>query len=676
MLDNPILLNPVNVRTNNTIITSDKTTYIPTAKQKQFSHTAIDLLRHMAIPYIVIAPGTQIVQDVFGDEYVIYVNYKPAIDEDIRGMNIQDVRRVEVLENPSDPRFHGRKKVINIIVQEYEYGGYTKVMAYETVLNGFSNKSDAYSKFTYRKMTYDLAFRSSNDINHHGGSDINSLYKLTDNTTGTTNAITRSERVVSSEEKNNVIPVTFRASLNTSNLQLSNTLSFIHENKPISVQKGKLNHDTWHSTGTYERNSESRANILNTSTSLYYVFPKEIALDYSQNLIHSHRNHFSVYSNSDMTAPIWNHAVENLIQFRCGMYVLKAFDRMHRVKAGASFRYLDDNVDYLNKKTFSDNMKNTNLQSSVNYTFSNDRQWLSIIVGCGFSRIRVNGQKSIEACPFGSVNYNYMPNRKSRFFLFASYELWTPGIDMRQDAIVQSNEYLYLTGNSALQPYRKFVTNAAYNFASANNLSVAAFAGSNTIFNRVATTYDQYDDGRALIRSFTNSGNLTNCYIGISGSYRFPGNKLQLYLNVSQNYYKSTGIYDTSYLPKLRVQAQASYYFGSFYALLAGGNEQCSLTENSNIIIRGIPIVYVEMGWGSNNWSISLSGNHILSSKWKSAASVQHTPLLSEWETNYSPNGHASINLAVTYTIGYGRKVQPRNELIPTSDGGSSAIIQ
>ena len=105
----------------------------------------------------------------------------PASQEDIEGLRTADVRRVEYLEFPTDPRFRGAQHVINIIIQEYEYGGYTKITANENFLVGLSSRTNIFTKFAYKKMTYDLYVAANNWDNHHAGYDVEGQYSLTDN---------------------------------------------------------------------------------------------------------------------------------------------------------------------------------------------------------------------------------------------------------------------------------------------------------------------------------------------------------------------------------------------------------------------------------------------------------------------------------------------------------------
>ena len=174
----PIILNPLTKQPDYTVYESDKNIYLPTSRQRNSSNDATDLLRRMAIPQLVINPGDNNVKDVFGNYVAVFINSHEAQPDELKGMNMADVRRIEYLEFPTDPRFKGKERVVNFIVREYEYGGYTKVSESLKTLNGLFNNTDIFSRFTYKRMSYDLYAGSDNQNFKHNGTDNTAVYRL------------------------------------------------------------------------------------------------------------------------------------------------------------------------------------------------------------------------------------------------------------------------------------------------------------------------------------------------------------------------------------------------------------------------------------------------------------------------------------------------------------------
>lgn len=79
--------------------------------------------------------------------------------------------------------------------------------------------------------------------------------------------------------------------------------------------------------------------------------------------------------------------------------------------------------------------------------------------------------------------------------------------------------------------------------------------------------------GRALIRDFKNDGDYIHYYLGVSANCKLFDNSQQLYANMSQNTYRSTGSCKESCHP-FRIQLQAVYYRKSFNFLVSWGNPQ------------------------------------------------------------------------------------------------------
>lgn len=151
---NTVVLGQIDVKAERANIESDRTVFIPGKREKNAAHDGIGLLRTMAIPLLIIDPMSKTVTTDTGDGVAFFIDFLPADDNRMAGIRTQDVRRVEVYDFPSDPRFQGALHVVNFIMASYEYGGYSKVNLSQKIPEPDGSFS-ANSKFTYRRMTFD-----------------------------------------------------------------------------------------------------------------------------------------------------------------------------------------------------------------------------------------------------------------------------------------------------------------------------------------------------------------------------------------------------------------------------------------------------------------------------------------------------------------------------------------
>lgn len=146
-------------------------------------------------------------------------------------MHTEDVKKVEYYVNPTDPRFHGDVYVVNYLMQKYEWGGYTKTWA-NTAIKTFSVFGSVFSKFSYRKMTYDLYVDENHNNIRHGGTKDTEHFKFIDlfgHGPVETERVSETEKYHSSSNANNI---TFRALYNANTTMVANKLTFNHTNSP------------------------------------------------------------------------------------------------------------------------------------------------------------------------------------------------------------------------------------------------------------------------------------------------------------------------------------------------------------------------------------------------------------------------------------------------------------
>lgn len=484
----PIHLSAVSVETDNTILSTDKNVYIPTPAQRNAAQNAADLLRRMAIPQLVINPGDNSVKDVFGNSVAVFINYHEAQTDELKGMKMTDVRKIEYIEFSADPRFKGEQRVVNFIVQEYEYGGYTKVSESFTSLNGIFNNTDGFSRFTYKKMTYDIYAGSDNQNFHHSGADNSAVYRLQDN--GTMLTVTRKETFKESDTRTNETPVTLRASYYTPRFSARNTLSFTHYSSPEQLSYGDLKVNIHPEKDyTYSRNVPNRNNTVYYNSNFWCAIGSNASFDITPTVRHTHRNNISSYESTLFNEPILNHITENSYNWSIQANGRIGIGQKSQLSLFLSGGQNINNLTYMGSNNINDSYSNSFAVCELRYRYQTRKISISTFLGFGFDHNSMNGINTDDAFPRFGANAWLSLNSKSQISAYISYQTTTPDISMKANDIVQSNEYMYLTGNPNLKNWRNLKSNLSYNWYYNNSFSLAAFAGYEQDLNRVAAIY-------------------------------------------------------------------------------------------------------------------------------------------------------------------------------------------
>lgn len=652
---------------------SDRTVYLPSQRQKNAAQNAIDLLRHMAIPQIKINPMDNSVTDNTGESVSLFFNYMPASKEDIEGLRTADVRKVEYIEFPTDPRFRGAQRVINFIIQEYEYGGYTKVTTYEDFLIGLSSNTNIFSKFAYKKMTYDLYVAANNLNSHHSGYDIDGNYTLKD-FDGKDFTLSRNETTDNSHSKQNQYPVTFRASYNTEKVQISNTLGYSHSSNPIQNQNGSLTYSpAVEQDYFYSRSNPSRSNSLSYQGNYFFVLPKDYSVNFNPQFSYSHNNNSLTYTTAS-TEPIIRDARENAYYYRVNAYINKRFAQKHTLMLGINTGNIINRLQYTGNASYSDRFSNPFVSGQLCYQAQIQKFSLYADAGVLWERTSINTIKNDDVYPYVHFNIRYTPNNKNAFSAYFQFANNTPGIDQKASDLLRDNEVMYITGNPSLDNSRHITFNAAYTWLPSNVFNMSTYGRYFELFDRFITAYEPFDNGHALLRTYINNGNYVQSEIGIAATLNLFNKSLQLYVSPNQKFYRSTGVFDKGYNP-FQITAQATYYFKQWYFQAYYQSPQKMMFTGSPTTYKSRDFYALSAGWSNSDLNISLTAYNIFNSNWDTSDRYIQSPLYVEHRTTYGTNSHARLNLSVTYTFGYGKKVKRGNE-VGKQSGVSSAILK
>lgn len=649
------------------------TTYTPTSKQKNASQNAIDLLRQIAMPQIQINPVSEAVTDNAGGEVAIFINFLEASKEEMEGLRTPDVKKVEYLEFPTDPRFRGAQRVINIIVQEYAYGGYTKLTTNENFLVGFSSRNNIFSKFSYKRMTYDLYAGANNWNNHHIGNNVKGIYSLKD-TDGKDYQLIRTETLDDSHYKQNQYPVTFRATYASEKIQIRNTVGFTHLDIPVYGQRGNLTYQPGSEQNyTFNRSNPNRNNSLAYQGSFFFLLPKQFSIDISPRFNYTHSNDNLSYSTSNSPEIVRN-ARENAYNYRVDAYLQKRIGQKHTAMLGVNGGDNINRLRYSGTNSYYDRFHNAFAAGMLCYNLQAQKVSLYADAGFCWEQSDINGIKNNDKYPFLHINFRYSPNSKNALTAYFQFASSSPGINQKASDVLQDNEYMFVTGNPMLDNSRHITLNLSYTWMPSNVFGLSAFNNFFEMIDRQIITYKPHFDGSTLLHTYINDGNYIQNEMGLAANYKLFDGKLQLYVSPKQTFFKSTGVYNKSY-NLFTITAQATYYLNSFYFEAYYQTPGKQMFSSSPQIYKNRNFHSLTVGWANSDWNIRVMAANVFNKSWSSAEIVTESPLYREYKENIGTSSHPRINVALTYTFGYGKKVQRGNE-VGEQSGASSAIMK
>ncbi len=671
MPENSLKLNEIKVRGDNAHLYSDRATFIPTVRQKNAAQDAVDLLRQMALPLIRINPVSDVIKDNAGNSVALYINSLEATAEELEGMRTADVLRVEYLEFPTDPRFHGSPRVINFIMRQIEYGGYTKIGVDETFINGLTNRANIYTRFSYKKMTYDLCVGALNENKHHIGTSSESEYKLS-SVNDETYSLIRREICGNSHFQQNQYPITISATYNAEKTQIRNQLGFTNLSTPQNGYDGQLEIESadYDLTEFYHSNP-NRSNTVSYSGSYFFTLPRDFSLDFKPRLKYTHLNETTVYRSPLTQLNI--SAKENAVDFRCDLFVRKQLSQNQSLMLGANHGENINQVRYDGAEREVDKFNMTFSALLAGYQLSSGNFYMYVDAGCAFETNKINSLNKNDTYPFTHISFNYALKDKHQFSAYFQLASNTPLLSMKTSNIVQENEVYFISGNPKLKASRLTTVNLAYTWMPSNILGLSLYGFCESNYKRMLAVYEPFLDGAAIKRSYINNGDWMCAEIGLPVSFKPFDGKLQIYANPRLSMYKSTGIYRAS-LRHFLFSLQATYYFKNLYAQASWENRQKWMDSETPTIFTCRNYHSLTVGWSNSTWNLRVKANNLFNKGWKEGETYTTSPLFAEYMTTYGTTYHPSVDISVTYTIGYGRKVKNDNEVSGQSSAASAIL--
>lgn len=667
-------LDEVVIEAANQRINAEVSTYIPMSRQKNAAQNAVSLLSQMSIPQISVDPVSQTIQTAHGQNVSVFIDFIPATSEDLKGMRTQDVKKVEYYTHPADARFKGAKYVINFVMQKYEWGGYTKLNANKW-LGVNRTEGSVYSKIAYKKMTFDLFADEIYLTNRHTGQNSVENFKFADLYGMGPKDVSRVSEMRLGRYRNNSNDIGFRALYATENIQISNRIAYSLTNVPRNDVGNTLTYSDalFPSTESFTKAS-SKDWALKYGGEYFFMLSKQTGLNVDAGYTYGHND-----LNSDYTAhddfSIINNAKEDIHELSVYLHLNWNPGKANRFVTNFGVQHDWNIINYYGNSPSKQKYDVGIYFLGQNYQHIFNEKWN---VGAGLAWIwetnRISGVNADNNFPQTNINATWSPNDKHQLYLTANYGSMFPGSSQKSPNMLQQDELMWYRGTPELNDYKYTNALLSYTWLPDNRWQLSADAYLGMIKDRCVTLYSPSGPDGTMLRQYFNGGNYFSEYIGVSATGKFFGGKLVGKLRPQFWIRKTTGEY-AWHDNQLTCTAQFNYYLDSFYIFgwyMTPGKYQ---ETHSGVISKSPSKYQIEIGWGKNGWNISASAYNFAHTSWEDLRETLTSEYYSFDRTTFGTQHHARYTISVSYTIGYGKKVQRKNE-ISGSGTADSAILK
>ena len=670
----PVTLNEVVVEGSTQRVVKYGVEYTPSKKARKFSHDAVSLLFHMGIPQLVVSPVTSTVTTSLGAGVSIFIDYVSASGSDVQGLRPDDVLRVEVLDYPQDPRFNSAPHVVNFIMRRYEWGGYTKLRAFGQTLNDDWASGSLYSKFAYRGWTFDAAASGSGkwSRNYRDGSVETFRDFYLDGVLQ--DGLARTSGTVRQRGRSNTEGVSLRGAYQEKDRYISHSVSFLRNGTPETANHSSVTFSDDLLPSTESTTSRSSQSISVTADGNYrFHLPHGHLITADWSFRHSGTRQGSVYTLGGLS-PIANHQRERAyIPSATLLYSINlGHDNTLRTMLSSYANVFDTRYygSYDGRQRLLTNESMLFLEYMQNFGSG-----LSLYsrVGASYVLGRVNGQNKVHSWS-PRLGLTLQKRLSSRHGL--SLEAWWanshPFEATSNEALVQTHELMWIQGNPDLRNMYGPMATLSYNWMPANNLGFNV--GLNYEYNRhiFVMDYRVFPSFNGVVRTYSDNSTDRRLGASVSGTAYLLNNSLMLHARGELKRYTLSGVHPLGET-WAEFMAYATYYVRNVSLTLYYQSPSRYLAGNAGYRARTGPAYLFMATYSLGNFQATFNFRHWFSKGRLRLSYDSPHYTVESWQ--YMNEYARNIDLTLSYTLPYGKRVDRGNEL-QNNASKQSAILE
>lgn len=664
-------LEEVVVEAQSQSVSATVSTYIPTKRQKNSAQTGSELLNRMGIPQLGLVSGNSVTTSS-GQNVDLFIDYVPATEQELSGMRMSDVKKVEYYDFPQDPRFQGKAHVINFIMQKYEYGGYVKAYVNEFFIAN-SGQLNLYSKFQYKRMTYDVAVGGWHTNNGHTCNATEETYRLPQ-PDGSLEVFKRSATPTDSRVRQHSLWPTLKAKYQTDKIMMVNTVGANFHSTPKQYAAGTVsfNPEVWPQTG-YVSNQDSRTNSITYSGYWNFILPRGNSISFNPYYSYSYTKQHSLYTETGGQT-FDNGATDKSQHLSVPLRYVHDFGKWGNITAICNTIFKTNSTRYTDASNTYNHLTSLRIGPGLFYNYQTEK--FNGLIGGGFNYYHSKFGNITEHSmqPWMDISIQYAFDSRNSINAEFHHATWPAASSDRSSAVIQTNPLFSYTGNPELNPYKSYDVSLRYVWMPDNKWSISVFGDGNFISDRFVYAYRPSADG--ILRTISqDAGNYAQWLYGVTVSARLLDNSLMLNGQIAHRIVRNGSPYGWT-------KQAVPWYLQAFYYLKGWtfGLQYQSTQEYCDGYVSGIwmkaPNAYTAIvGWGNSTWNIKTQITNPFRWNWKNSISKLETPYYDVSTTSYDTVYHCYILVSATYTFGYGKKIQRGNEASQQM-GTSSSILR
>lgn len=630
--------------------------FIPSKSEKKLSNSPATLIKSMHLPFIKEKDGS--IVSVSGEIIPIFINGEKADNIDLATFWPKDVKRVQYIENPSDPSYEGVKIAVNFIMSKYEAGGVSIVNLFQKIPNnGYYTAS---SKLVYKRMTYGILLAGNYYRDHRSHMTGETQYRDIFYEQKKYEIINRTEDN-SSFNRDEGIRCALNAKYSTDKTRITHTISLGWNRNPGS---GSHSHNVW---------SE---NLFNSQTASDYLTSNSITPQISGNyyFVLSHKWYLSglwlysyaknknfSFNQMGESNPINNSSFEDVNSGK--FIILPSFvpskDWLFQLKTVCCLDWYS--TFYNGSTNTQQNQSRQEISTAFKVNWSPTQSVnVSVEPGILASLWQIGDIYQHTINPTVSAGINWNPTRKFSLNGNLQFYMRPTSASESNPVLVKTSELLWLIGNPYLKNLTSWDTYIHSTYIPKRWLTVSFGFGYVKTYNNIISRYTPAPlEAGGLIKETINAKPSDNVRANIELRGSFFNDRFSIGISPQWHYTYVRGAYQDKF-NHFTLSGSADYtigdfrlevwYEGPYKDLSVSGMEKSWKQDNWN----------ASLTYGTNNFYLDFRIEDVFNNKRKSWVHYSSPNYVTKY--NYFETGRTfSINL--TYTFGYGKKVDNRIDI-------------